>query len=288
MKVFLGSNPEVFTYTNANGQFTLKVDKLGIDSIFITGKTAVDTTYYNWHLPSINITQGENNITAFNDTTGIPMISRMWDTGLTAPQTGETNVSVDFLDYLCHVTRIINKFPTTPEWRQAMPRVRDEDLPIKVYMNRAIDPTNGWYADSSWVGLKASEAGRFRFVEVADSSEALMIIRYDNDMVGQGTNVGIDFDVSGPYISHWDIRIRGPLNGSVLQPKDAVAVMAHEPLHLAFCFGEHSLYMQDMFYGDPWSRMNRGYPLKLSEREEKAITTIFNLERNIKLLDYTR
>ena len=74
LKVYLGSAPNTFTYTDAAGQFSLKVDKLGTDSIFITGKTASDTAYYNWHNPEINIVQGNNYITAFNDTTGIPMI----------------------------------------------------------------------------------------------------------------------------------------------------------------------------------------------------------------------
>ena len=184
LKVYLGSDPSVYTFTDSNGQFSLKVDKLGTDSLFITGKTPSDTAYYNWHLPEINIVLGENEVTAFNDTTGIPMISRMYDTGLTT--LNENNVGVDFLDYFFYVTDIKSKWPQYPEWSKTMPRIRDEDLPIKVFMNRAIAPNN-WYADSSMAGLRATETGRYQFQEVSTADSALLIMRYDNNNVGEGT-----------------------------------------------------------------------------------------------------
>ncbi|MBU2443634.1 MAG: T9SS type A sorting domain-containing protein [Nanoarchaeota archaeon] len=280
LKVSLGSNPSIFTYTDANGQFSFKVDKTGIDSLFITGATPSDTTYYNYHNPKITINLGTNNITAFNDTTGIPMITRMYDDA----------VGVDFLDYFFHVTRINYKFPGDHVWEKTLTRVRDEDLPIKTFMNRAIAP-NTWYADSTWNGLKATETGRYKFAEVSTSDSALLIMRYDYENIGQGANPGVHYIPSGPeapYLYHYEIRIRGPPGGSTLQAKYVPMVVAHEDLHLAFAFGEHSPYIQDLFYADALSRWWAGQPLKMSAREEKAVKTIYALERNPKLLHYKK
>ena len=285
LKVYLGSDPSVYTFTDSNGQFSLKVDKLGTDSLFITGATPSDTAYYNWHLPEININLGENEVTAFNDTTGIPMISRMYDTGLTT--LNENNVGVDFLDYLFYVTGVKDNWPQYPEWSQTMPRIRDEDLPIKVFMNRAIAPNN-WYADSSMAGLKATETGRYKFQEVSTADSALLIMKYDNNLVGEGTDWKIDFDTAGPYISKWTIRLRGPPGGSTLIPLVVSGVVSHEDLHIAFAGGNHSLYKQDLFYVDAVARKTEGYPLKMPEREEKAVKTIYAMERNPRLLDYTK
>jgi len=113
-------------------------------------------------------------------------------------------------------------------------------------------------------------------------------MRYDYQGVGEGTNIKVDFDTSGPYISHWEIRIRGPLGGSTLVPLFVPGVVAHEDLHIAFAVGNHSPYKQDLFFTDAVTRTTEGYPLKMSAREEKAVKTIYALERNPKLLDYTK
>jgi len=277
LKVSLGSDENTYTFTDSQGQFSLKVDKTGTDSLLITGANITDTLFYNYQKP-ITITLGENKITAFNDTTGIPMITRMYD----------DTVGVDFLDYFCYVTAINDILLGDPVWKQTLSRVRDEDLPIKTFMNRAIAP-NYWYVDSTLAGLKATETGRYQFKEVSTADSALLIMKYDHWAVGQGVNVGIQYNPSdGHYIYHWEIRIRGPPAAGTLDPLVTATVVAHEDLHIAFAIGKHSLYIQDIFYMDASWRASIGYPLKMSAREEKAVWTIYALERNPKLLHYKK
>lgn len=273
MEVILGSDPEIKTQTGPDGRFTLKVDKTGPDSLIVMN--TADTTYYFWKNPNIELEPGENIITAFNDTTGIPLFKRYKEAG-----TGR-----DLLDVIVHHTDVKNK-AVGDEWDYTTKRFKDEDLPIKTYMNRDAAP-NDWYADSSWTGLKAMEVGRFQFTEVADSNDAMLIMRYNHTMVGQGKNIQTEFDEFGPFYTHYEIWIRGPPGGPILNPPEYIPhITAHESLHIAFAGGEHSQYMQDMFYGDTTTRFSQGYPLAKSEIERSAIKTIWDMERNPKLLHY--
>ena len=87
----------------------------------------VDSTYVN------KIQAGEiNEITAFNDTTGIPQIKREY-----YEETGR-----DLIEYMQEVTDIANKHKNDPVWEHTSPRTRDADLPIKVYLNTEEDPTD--------------------------------------------------------------------------------------------------------------------------------------------------
>ncbi len=313
MKVYLVTNPEAFVYTNENGKFNIGLDSIpgniveydstfgpGIpyhltikDTLIITGKTPEDTTYYffktpigktvydpayNFDTTKVNeIKEGINILTAFNDTTGIPMIKRWRD-----PENG-----VDFLEHLKYVTNMENLAKEDPIWEGIILRIKDSNLPIKVYMNRENDPTDGWYADSSLVGLQAMQTGRFRFEETTDTAQALLFMRYDNDMIGQGLNKEYQEDEQGIHLTHYEISIRGPSGGSTLGYYTPMLV-AHEALHIVFGGGNHSPYEQDMFYLDPLTRKDDGYPLATTEREKKGIRLLYNLERNPKLGQYGR
>ncbi len=311
MKVYLQTNPEGFVYTDENGMFNIGLDSIPgnivdttgkmpsgapyhmaiKDTLIITGKTPEDTTYYLFKTPvhkhvTINnfvyridneVKEGKNIMTAFNDTTGIPMIKRWRD---------QRN-GVDFLEHLKYVTNMENLAKEDPIWEGIILRIKDSNLPIKVYMNRENDPTDGWYADSSLVGLQAMQTGRFRFEETTDTAQALLFMKYDNDMVGQGLNKEFQEDEQGIHLTHYEISIRGPSGGSTLGYYTPMLV-AHEALHIVFGGGNHSPYEQDMFYLDPLTRKDDGYPLATTEREKKGIRLLYNLERNPKLGQYGR
>ena len=285
MIVFQGSNSNIQTTTDNNGRFYLRLDTIptDLDSIFVVGATPADTTYYFWKKPELEITHDTNYITAFNDTTGIPLFERMWD--------NTPNVNKGLLEHIIQVTNIANKYVGDPTWEYCTTRYRDEDMQdevygngVRVFMNREIAPTE-WYADSAWSGLKAGEAGRFKFVEVNNIEDALVVMRYDHYMVGQ-TIPTADFDDMGPYIMQSEIRIRGSPNGPTLGPLHVVYVEAHEKYHIAYAGGEHSPYIQDNFYGYTSQRMNAGMPIEGSARERRSVKVIYDLERNPKFFHY--
>jgi hypothetical protein len=286
--ITLGSNPDIQTTTDENGRFYLRLDTIPTnpDSIFVVGSTPEDTTYYFWKKPAFEITPDTNYITAFNDTTGIPLFERMWDTNIYG------GGGVDLLEHIIQVTNIIDKFVGWGEYEYVTSRFKDEDMQdsvygngIRVFMNRDIAP-NEWYADSTWAGLKAGEVGRFKFIEVDNIEDALVFMTYDHYMVGETIPHGGDWDNMGPYLDDIEIRISGPPNGPALGPLHVVYVIAHEKYHIGFAGGEHSPFIQDNFYGYTSQRLNGSWPIEGSERERKSVKIIYDLERNPKFFHY--
>lgn len=271
MKVYLGSDPSQFTFTDANGNFSLAVGKTGNDSIFVVGKTAADTAYYFWHR-TVNIT-ANTNITAFNDPSGIPLFKRYVDSN------GE-----DLLDFTNNITNITGKWPLDATYKQTTPRFKDGQN-IKVFLNRAVAP-NSWYADSSWAGLKKMENENLKFTEVGDSASANIVMDYTNTNVGNGKNLVYESDASGPFLKQWTISIGGPPGGTVLSAQYVSYVVAHEFEHSIYTTGNHSANISDLVYGNTIVRYNSGERKYESEKERKVNVIIYTLERNPKLLDY--
>lgn len=276
-KVYFGSNPNEYVLTNTQGLFELIADTLKTDTIFVTNIEG-DTTHYNWKR-TFELQPDEQRITAFNDTTGIPMFKQWID-----PENG-----VDFLEHLVYVGLINIRWQQYPDsWFQTIPRVSDQDLPIKVYLNRENAP-NEWYADSAWSGVKAMEVGRVRFEETTDSNQAMIKFSYQNSFSGQTKLNEYIFDDYGPYLKKgMKIMIKGPPGGEVHEPELMTNVSAHEIMHILYAVGEHSPFIQDRFYSVSRERMLAGYPVNMSEREEKGVKLIYELERNPRILDYTK
>ncbi len=291
MIAYLGSNPDIQTTTDIDGQFYLRLPEIptDLDSIFVVGSSPSDTAYYFWKKPELEITHDTNYITAFNDTTGIPLFTRMWDS-ISPWMDG-----ISLLDYIIQATNIDEKLIGWGQWEHTTSRYKDEDMQheiygngIRVFMNRDIAP-NEWYADSTWSGLKAGEIGRFNFVEVSDIEDALVVMTYDHYMVGQ-TIRHEEMDEMGIYFTQnppQEIRIRGPPGGSIIGPLNVLYVVAHEKYHIGFAGGEHSPFIQDNFYGYPSQRINAGMPIEGSERERRSVETIYDLERNPKFFHYS-
>ena len=312
MKAFLKSNPENYSEI-VNGNFEIKLDSIpgnmieidstyygGLvpyrleikDTLVITGMNESDTTFYNFRTPIHKhvdirngfivrtdnpITYGENTITAFNDTTGIPMIKRWTDL-----ERGE-----DLLEHVKFVTGFQNNALGDPIWEGAVTRPRTQDFPLKVYMNRPIQPTS-WYADSSLVGLKVTEVNGFEFVETTDSSSAFLVMTYIFNSTGQGWNIKTQEDELGRFKSYYEIRISGPPAGNPLLEGLVPYVTAHEALHIIFGGGNHSKNINDIFYASPTERFGQGLPNKSPEREKRMNKLVSDLERNCKLLDYSK
>ncbi|MBN2174166.1 MAG: T9SS type A sorting domain-containing protein [Bacteroidales bacterium] len=288
MIAFLGSNPDIQTTTDEEGRFYLRLQELGTDSIFVVGANEADTTYYFWKKPAFNITPDTNYISAFNDTTGIPLFTRMWD----------ASEGQDMLEHLVFVAKVEEKFIGYGTWENTTTRYRDEDLEdpvwgkgIRVFMNRDIAPTE-WYADSAWSGLKAAEEGRFKFVEVDNANDALLVMRYDHNVPGQGVNAEAVYDTigtGGTYLTYYEIRIRGPPGGPVLPEIAPSYIVAHEAMHIAYgTGGNHSPFIEDNFYLDALTRAVQGQPLDGTERERRTVQVYWDLERNPKFLHYFR
>jgi len=283
MVVYQGSNSEVQTTTDDNGRFYLRLSSIPTnpDSIFVVGASPADTTYYFWKKPAFEITHDTNYITAFNDTTGIPLFTRMWD----------QQAGIGVLEHIVYVADIADNYVGFGEWEYITTRFKDELMHhevygngIRVFMNRDIAP-NEYYADSSWAGLKAGEIGRFKFVEVDDISDAMVVMLYDHNMVGEATFTG-DWDDMGPYLNYATIRLRGPPGGTPLGELGTVYVVAHEKYHIAYFGGEHSPFIQDNFYGYVYQRVNALLPIEGSEREMRSVEIYWNLERNPKFFHY--
>ena len=316
-KVYLKSNPENYVLTNAEGIFEmnlgtempgLMVDSTFqgslpptyiwkmqvVDSLFVEGLNPEDTTHYFFKTPigqkiwrekvsngtiweeyEVNpINVGTNNVIAFRDTTGIALFERYID-----PENG-----VDMLEHLQYVANIEESCETNPYWHGAKSRPKDEDLVggIKVFLNRD-NATTTYYANKAWEGLKAAEVGRFKFQETNDSANALLVMTYNNDMVGQGINKELGYnETDGYYAKHWEISLRGSPNGPALSEEETKFVNAHESYHIAYWGGKHSPYIQDVFFLDALTRMDEGIPLQPTIREAKGITILYNLELNSK------
>ncbi len=289
MIVYQGSNTEIQTTTDDNGQFYLRLPEIptDLDSIFVVGSSPSDTAYYFWKKPGLEITHDTNYIAAFNDTTGIPLFSRMWD------DEAGWNTQISLLDHIVQATNIDEKYIGWQPWEHVTTRFRDEFMQheiygngIRVFMNRDIAP-NEWYADSTWSGLKAGEIGRFNFVEVDNIEDALVVMTYDHFMVGETIPLEGDFDEMGPYMEKMEIRISGPPGGPALGPLHVVYVIAHEKYHIGYAGGEHSPFIKDNFYGYTSQRINAGMSIEGSERERRSVEIIYDLERNPKFFHYS-
>lgn len=269
-----------------DGHFSFKTNKSGNDSIFVVGKNPSDTSFYFWKNNRINLT-GDLVAMAFNDTTGIPMMKRGWDTTSRVgvpPVPGEETDARDYLDFMQKIVNIENTFPDFPEWKQSKTGFKD-NMNVKVYLNRAKAPNN-WYADSSFSGLKQLENERFHMIEVPDSLSANIIMEYTNSNVGNGMPLSYLFDDRGPYLDKWFINIRGPPNGMVLSTKMTPYVVAHEAKHAIYTSGVHSVFVSDLTYIGVSSRLGNGYYDFGSRKEKITDERLFKLERNPKLLDY--
>ena len=278
-KVYLGSDTAHYVITDSAGMFRFMADTLRTDTIFVTNREG-DSAYYNWKR-EITLTADEQTVTAFNDTTGIPVFKQWVDT-----------LGIDFLEHLQYVADIENRMPTRPNWRQTMQRFIDDT--IKIWLNRENQP-NDWYADSAWVAIKTCETGRIRYVETSDSASSHIQFRWDHIAVGETYFISDYegyYDVpglgGGPYLHEHQFRIRisGPPNNAELPPEALKPVVAHEILHTIYALGRHSPHIQDEFNANPITRAMQGYPLGPNEREKRGMKLIYDLERNPKLLDY--
>ena len=281
MKVYLGSEPSNNALTDAEGMATLKTWKAGKDSVFVVGATPADTAFYFWHDNRLNIVAGDNVIKAFNDATGIPTWQRFQD------ENGD-----DALDYHVNMSRVALFWKNDLTFNQTLPRFRDEDLPVKVWMGRNNDPTGGWYADSIWRGIKTQENSKLKFVEVTDSTSAKMHIFYTNAGVENGINILFNNDSRGPYLSNFDINFAGP-PGSPIPPDEDKVYTPYVAAHglsraIILATGLSSPYKKDILFADPLVRYDSGIKDFGSEKERRVFEANFLLERNPKLLDYFR
>jgi hypothetical protein len=277
-KVFFKTDTNNYAITNENGLFKLIADTLKTDTIHVTN-TNGDTTYYNWR-QGITLQPDSQRITAFNDTTGIPLFKQWSDT-----------LGIDFLEHLQYVSNIENRFPYS-DWEQTMQRFTDDT--IKIWLNRDNQP-NDWYADSAWVAIKTCETGRIKYVETSDSASSHIEFEWHHIAIGQTAFIS-DYEGyydepgtgRGPRLhkNQFVIMIAGPPEQSALPPKGLKHVVAHEMLHTIYALGRHSPHIQDEFYTSPTMRANAGYPLGPNEREKKGMKLIYDLELNPKLLDY--
>jgi hypothetical protein len=197
------------------------------------------------------------------------------------------------LDYLVRLSEVADRgfaFLGLPDYVQVTTRFRDEDLPAKVWLNRGKDPTSGWYADSIWVGLKAKENSRLKFVEVADSASAIVHIFYTNVNHENGINIKYDKDSKGPYLSNFDLNFRGPPGSPFPAPKVYTPYLAAHGISRAIILATRvsSDYIKDILFNDVSSRYDAGIRDFGSKKEEIVSEVHFRLERNPKLLDYFR
>jgi len=273
LNVYLGSSPTRKVQTDANGKFKIIATQKGIDSLIITS-----SDYYNWKNPSINVT-GDIVVLPFNDTTGIPMIHRYVD-----PDNKE-----DLMDFTQMITNVTRNWLDDPIYKQTACRFKNKS--VSVYLNRKNVP-NSWYPDSVMSGFKHMENDQLHFIETTDSASAQMHMFYTNPNAGNGTNLQFANDELGPYLSGWDINIRGNKDymgneSSPLQPIAVPYVIVHEGEHAIFASGEHSQYPQDIIYLDVFSRVSYFNFWDFgSEKEVRARKLIYYLERNPKLLWY--
>jgi hypothetical protein len=312
MKVFLASNPENFVYTDSKGIFNVKLDSippnifdttgtfgpgwqytLSIkDTIIIQGKNSADTTFYNFKTPihkkfdserpspngthrlDNEIKYGTNIITAFNDTTGIPMIRRWTD-----PEKG-----VDLLEYTIDRLDLTRRNKGDPVWEGTATRFRDEDFPLKVYLQSP--PTQG-YENNTMPGFDAISSGLFGFVRTMDSTSAHVQVKYDYGSIGQGTDWDGAQDTLGSYLTFWEISIRGRPYGLV--DSNLVShIIAHEAMQIATTGGKYSPFIEDNFSIDALTKWSEGYPLESPEREKRMNKLVRDLERNTKLFQYSK
>ena len=273
MKVFLGSDQTQYAYTNENGIAIFKVDKKGIDSIFVTGQTAADTTYYFWGKgTNFDLQPETNKITGFNDEKGIALFERSSDENTGKSLLQKMNEYIDPDGF----------FPHIPEWSGCFPGFKDNI--VGVFLNRDIQP-EAWCADSAFAGLKRIEAGPRTYVEITEWNEEGIFVRYDHYTSGQCILTGLEYDEKGPYTKSIEILISGP--PSVLLPKKYFsAVTAHEGIHAEIAgAGEHSEDPIDLFNQDVTIRID-AYGINPTIAEKKVLEVKNTLQRNFKLLEY--
>lgn len=282
--VYLKSTPEKKVLTDANGHFNLKTAHTENDTLIIE-----NNTYYNWKHP---ITISSNTpITAFNDNTGIPTIKRCFDNTTSAEYDNVGTNKRDLIEFTQKITNITSSWLNDNVYKNTKPRFKNKI--VNVFLNRNKAP-NSWYPDSAMSGLKHLENEQLKFVETTDSASAQMHIFYDNPNVGNGVNTVYDFDEAGPYLKVWDISFRGnkDYNGGTqipLNQDELPYIAAHEGKHALFTSGEHSAFVSDLLFGDVNWRYNvGGYRDFGSEKERKAKNILFLLERNPKLLEYSK
>jgi hypothetical protein len=281
LEVRIKSIPEKIILTDTNGIFIYKTTRTGQDSLII-----ISPEYYNWKHP-ININT-LTEVKAFNDNTGIPMIKRYEETGIIPVYNGtqwiDSLATDDLMEFTQKITDVRSTWLEDPVYKNTVPRLKNG----LVYLNRQNAPV-GYYPDSTFAGMKAQENEQLIFTETTDSTAGTIRMKYTNANVGNGDEIVCGFDEQGPYIKYWVINIRGPPGSTqVLQAKYVAPVVAHEIEHAIFSSGELSPFITDILYGSPLSYHDRGYPNTGSQKEIQARKIITFLERNPKLLEYSK
>jgi hypothetical protein len=283
--VSLEATPEKTVQTDANGNFSLKTSATGDNQILIR-----DNTYYNWKHP-INIA-GSMNVTAFNDTTGIPMIERKtYDNTYTWLDTTthswlsriEQDDKIEYLQYITDVnyyTYSQNGFPQE-YWKYDNTVPTFQTNTINVFTNRSQAPSNA-YADSLLKGCKGWEDDTIKVVEVSDSSNAQVTFYYDNINLGNGYPGAILIDENGSYRKNWMIRFSNNIPNEII-----TQVASHEFGHAIFSSGELSKYISDIMYGGPDGRYTFGFRNLLSEKEGE-VSYLLAVWKNAKWLEYSK
>ncbi|MCX7876666.1 MAG: T9SS type A sorting domain-containing protein [Melioribacteraceae bacterium] len=284
-RVFLGSDPTKFADVDSlTGLAVIQLDyqNAGKDSIIIIPK---DTSFVKYKNNRIYISDEKlNEIKAFNDGTGIPLFK----------------AGKEVLDYFAKMSGIAYfNNPEYGDYVQTSPRIRNQDIPIKINMNRKKDPAGGMQADSLMVGhhqliKKINEKIGFNFLEITEVGEnqgAITSVAYDAESDAYIFDYDVVFEGKYWYVKKMDYKIRGPPQNTMMEEKYLSFIGAHEFARvLGFFFRNNTdrKDIGDIMYVDILSRYDKGYRTYGTDREFMAMAINFLLEMNPKWLDYSK
>ena len=190
MLVQLGSDTSRKGFTDANGIAYLYTTKVGRDSVHVLGKVVngkIDSTYYFWTHPEVDVVKGENKVTE-------PFENRV-----RTFQRMEDEIGRDGLEFLKELFYIHSSFKSDSVFKQTANLL---DLTKRgVFMEYTQPPYSPEKVDSLADGLiRAADSLGIQLYREKDSTKALVWVSYTHPSIG------------GTIISPSDVK-RDPVNG---------------------------------------------------------------------------
>ena len=263
--VFDGNDLENWTTSDANGIAKLKFNEKTFTTLYVAGKNKNDTTYYFFKLEADINEYGEQEVKAFRDPTGIPIIKREvidgWDV-------------VEWMNWIGEV----RLRPETYRGKEIFTtmRISDDKLPEKIYLDRA-----SYMADQAARALDSLSHGRTRYVETLDSNEATGRMEYEATNVLGFTIISVvQNEEEGRAIKGFKIQMNSTNN--YVNQEHFGLVIGHEIVAHAEKFNGvgsdpnslegyyHSPDMNDISFSPSTNRFNAGIRHFRSEKEKRG------------------
>ena len=282
--IFDGNDLENWTTSDANGIAKLKFNDKTFTTLYVAGKDKNDTTYYFFKLEADINEYGEQEVKAFRDKTGIPIIKR------------ETIDGWDVVEWMNWIGEVRLR-PETYKGKEIFTtmRISDSKLPIKMYLDENNAPES-YMPNQAKRAMDSLSHGRTQYIETTMPEEATGTMDYEaTNRLGFTVRQYQYSEEKGWEIMSFQIQTGVPSNYA---SQDLFGlVVGHELATHAEKengYGDdrnstagyyHSPNIKDISYAYPGTRLDDGITSFRSEKEKRENEILYKLPNGFLSLD---